>query len=62
MTNQFFAEQTANIAKLAALLLASVYKVSVPVVDYDHVFIHIEFFAPHFSRRPVVGLAGESFA
>jgi hypothetical protein len=43
LTNQFFAEQTANIAKLAAFLLAGIYEVPVSVVDYDDVLVRIEF-------------------
>ena len=42
VTNQLLAEQTANITKLAALLLAGVNEVPMSVVDYDDVLVHIE--------------------
>ena len=42
VTNQFLAEQATNIAKLATLLLSGVHKVSVPVVDDNHVLVNIE--------------------
>ena len=42
VANQLLAEQSANITKLAALLLAGINEVSVSVIDYDDVPVRIE--------------------
>ena len=42
VANEFLAKQAANIAQLAALLFAGIYKVPVPVVNDNHVFFLIE--------------------
>ena len=38
VANEFLTKQTANIAQLVAFLFAGIYKISVPVVDHNHVF------------------------
>ncbi len=42
VSNELFAKQAADIAQLAALLLARIDEVPVTVVDDDHVFFLIE--------------------
>jgi hypothetical protein len=41
LANELLAKQAANIAQLAALLFAGIYKVPVPVVNNNHVFLLI---------------------
>jgi hypothetical protein len=43
VTNRFFAEQPANIAKFSALVLSGVHKVSMSVVDDSDILVHIKF-------------------
>ena len=42
VTNEFLAEQVANITKLAALLFAGIHEVSVSIVDQDDVLVCVE--------------------
>lgn len=42
VANQFLAEQAADVAQLAAFLLAGVYEVPVPVINDNHVLVRFE--------------------
>ena len=42
VANQFFTKQAANIPELAAFLFAGIDKVSVSVINNDHVFFDFE--------------------
>ena len=42
VANQFFTKQAANITQLAAFLFAGIDKVSVSVINNDHVFFDFE--------------------